>query len=563
MKKLILTLLFFLFLALPVFGAELGWKYVTHNTNKNVIYYDVLPNGVFLYEKKINNAEVQVGEDQNGNVVFEKKYNYIMVAEHDGKPTRYLLAKIKGDKYDILDLNGELLLKAPDIDHCERPQIIPDLDVVIFGAKDPDDNANRYRRLYYLYSVTTGQKLVGPMAQISFDILKKRVTFQKDHNVNDKGLIFINKGKVVLTGPQYIDKSRDSLIVLQDKQTNKYHCADKTGVLSKAFDAIQSLPTDISDIMLVTEGGKKYPAKIDGTIISKAVKKAFRERQGYISYLKDGKTGFMSCNGKEIIPPVNHSNCKYFGDNFFPVKKVKESNYAIYNNRNEIILDNVQEIKKFKNHNLIPVKIGGKWGYFDKSSSKMALNPQYGKAGVFNGDVASVQGAQGKYYLINKKGKKISKAYAFIDVMNEYGFAGFKQNDKYGVIDNKGNIVVKALYTKLSGVGDLNHEGVGRLEGYLSGKGKVVTLKYLQKGFFKEPWQKCRAYKNMDKSIPGYKKIGVRYWDYDGQNAVKQFITPFIFEDCERAYPTTVKGKGYMFVTNPEGYSQIIELFEK
>lgn len=120
---------------------------------------------------------------------------------------------------------------------------------------------------------------------------------------------------------------------------------------------------------------------------------------------------------------------------------------------------------------LIPFKKGNKYGYCDQNK-KIIIAIQYKNAfpfgyqtdNSFYEDYASVENEEG-YFIINKKGEIIDNLKSFkkksqeeyenseepprIEELKTIGFEKFSENDKRGVKDENGNIILKAIFDNL------------------------------------------------------------------------------------------------------------------
>jgi len=210
---------------------------------------------------------------------------------------------------------------------------------------------------------------------------------------------------------------------------------------------------------------------------------------------KNKKYGVIDTAGAEVIP-FKFTNIRLSQDSsliaFITVNKTKKNSYGYINEKGEqktapkfIIAE------KFKNGfarvqfkkrewlfidtamNIIPtgpfddahdfsdnaaaVKVKGKWGYINKKG-EFIIKPQYDKAGNFSEGLAPVR----KLISYSKKGKK--KVYVFINKNNEvvirtkYNYCSEFYNGasivwhkkKYGLINNKGKIIVPVKYKNIT-----------------------------------------------------------------------------------------------------------------
>ena len=183
--------------------------------------------------------------------------------------------------------------------------------------------------------------------------------------------------------------------------------------------------------------------------IYKNNKKVNKQDYTYIQYLFDNY--FIACNSdrkigiidenEKVIVPFNYTSIqKIENTNMIQainedtniteiyskdMKKILELKNAKIENRGEYIkLYNDEEVKYitkdekeaknteiFKQNNIFEQKIGDKWGFVDKYN-KIVLQAQYEK----------------------------------VTELNQYGFAGIKQDGKWGVINSDGQVIVEPTY---------------------------------------------------------------------------------------------------------------------
>lgn len=96
------------------------------------------------------------------------------------------------------------------------------------------------------------------------------------------------------------------------------------------------------------------------------------------------------------------------------------------------------------------VKVGsffdGKWGYIDENSN-FVIKAQYEHAGNFVNGYACVT-LNDKYFLIDKKGNKVSDTY---DMIREYcdGLAPASKNGKWGFVNRAGKLIIPLQYDEV------------------------------------------------------------------------------------------------------------------
>jgi len=194
----------------------------------------------------------------------------------------------------------------------------------------------------------------------------------------------------------------------------------------------------------------------------------------WISVSQDGKWGYVTREGKEIIPIIYEAvqNYSYEDDALCWVKK--EGRYGAIDKKGNFIIpiDYETEIK-FYNNQPARVKKDGKWGFLDQSG-KTVIPFKYSSTRGFSwdGEMAPVS-LNSKYGFIDKTGKVvIPLQYDFADEFSSH-LAGVVMNGKIGFIDEKGNIVIPCIYDL-----EYSSDGNGKKLGFgMSFQGRVAMVK--------------------------------------------------------------------------------------
>lgn len=141
---------------------------------------------------------------------------------------------------------------------------------------------------------------------------------------------------------------------------------------------------------------------------------------------KDGKFGFISETGKEIIPLIYEEVDQSMVDETVIVSKDKK--WAFFSN-------NGKQLTEFQFNKVIDIPV---------SNEKLHYST------YFKGGLALVY-LENKPQLINKNMQVIVPVgkYDYIESLNKNGFGIVAKNNKYGIIDNKGNEIVRLEYDKI------------------------------------------------------------------------------------------------------------------
>lgn len=195
---------------------------------------------------------------------------------------------------------------------------------------------------------------------------------------------------------------------------------EKVGVINLEGDVILDYTYEsiskIENNYLVTKNGKIGIVNSDNEIILPIEYTSLYKRNLFIESYKDWKRGLVNLKGKVIL------KCKY----------------------DEIIYDETCILEGCP----IAVRKKGKWGYINLKG-KTLIKFQYSYANIFVKDTAPVGDGNGRF-LINRKGKKISKYYDRIEsgvLKNDLTIVSKGQSK--GMINGKGEEVIPVKYKHL------------------------------------------------------------------------------------------------------------------
>lgn len=133
----------------------------------------------------------------------------------------------------------------------------------------------------------------------------------------------------------------------------------------------------------------------------------------------------------------------------YRIYNLTSKKYGLINTKGEILIPcEYDQIDTSKYFDTIKVKKDGKYGYFD-SKGNIIIKCSYGMALEFCEEITAVKDNYDdeRFYLITKEGNKISNTnvdYLFQSSKNK--LIPFKLEDKYGLINNLGEIIVENIY---------------------------------------------------------------------------------------------------------------------
>lgn len=382
------------------------------------------------------------GSDQT-LFVANKKDQYGLVDINGNKKTKFIYDRyepilkdgyivVKDDKYGYLSYEGKELIK---LGKYKKLESISNMIV----AYDKDDN------IAILNSF--GEELYKSDEKTEIILSGLPIVHQ-----GKKYLVFYDTGKVLI-------ESKDEVLNANVIKDNYIAVADKNSI--KIYNQ-ENLNHEIN----IKTGGKFQ-------LMSQS------ENSGYLFYDRESQEALF-CNEKgKIIFNVNiELDDLYFDqdDNITGVKNQttylfdKEGNAtainSYYNNLENYVIKNQEMIygphkfvyngketdisdiqldpmASYIDSKVFPVYVRSKGYMYYRYDGKPAFKTLFTSAEIFDQNgLAVVSKKEDKYYLINQKGKKISKTYSRISYIGEKYYAGFISDSKYEIIDTEGKKVI-------------------------------------------------------------------------------------------------------------------------
>ncbi|MDD5358838.1 MAG: WG repeat-containing protein [Sulfurovaceae bacterium] len=167
-------------------------------------------------------------------------------------------------------------------------------------------------------------------------------------------------------------------------------------------------------------------------------------------FQKNEKWGYIDASGKVIIKP-KFDEVEHFDK--YGMALVKHGNGWRYINKTGdfAIKESFESAVDFYNDELAPVKKNNLWGYINRQG-EMIIEPKFDDANAFNLDSGLTRVIKnGKLGYIDKNGTMvISTKIESSDCCDNNHFltkyiASFEENNKIGIMDNKGRIIIPAI----------------------------------------------------------------------------------------------------------------------
>ncbi len=386
-----------------------------------------------------------------------------------------LLVKKEG-KYGVININGVILVKI-NYDNIETDKFYEEgkgyknsgyivskkteegyrYGYVSLEGKEVTDTV--YNDLYRITEIDTNDIFLVCAENGKYGLLKNGKEIMKNQY---QSIVYTdsNNTLMVLKGKKYgiVSIEGKSIIPFEYDQINitgEYiYCS--TGENIKIFNSEgqeANIDENLAIISIKNTNYKIYIQSVNGkTIYSiyKNNKKMTKNEYTYIQYLYDNY--FIACNTEGKLGVINENDNTEIHFNYNSIQLIENTNMLQTLNNDTMITEiyskKMSKISELQNavieNNKSYIKFYNDYEikYISKEEERQLKNTEvFSKNKIF----ANREGNKWGYVDIN--GKQIIDAkYDKVTEINQYGFAGIKQNEKWGVIDSKGQIIVEPKY---------------------------------------------------------------------------------------------------------------------
>lgn len=205
---------------------------------------------------------------------------------------------------------------------------------------------------------------------------------------------------------------------------------------------------------------------------------------GVIKVKQNDKLGLVKAC-KELTP-VQYDEIGKFQKN--GIAKVKQNGkFGIIERTGKVIIPSLYDHIGFYDNGVVHVQQADKEGIIDENTGKILIPVQYDNIYPIAKDLSYIrQGSfkDGKYGLINHKLGKILLTTQYDDIkrfdgenLHEANFVRVKQNNKWGVVNNAGKLVLPIKYDYINALGEKNLLMIvekNNLTGIIDINGKVI-----------------------------------------------------------------------------------------
>lgn len=167
-------------------------------------------------------------------------------------------------------------------------------------------------------------------------------------------------------------------------------------------------------------------------------------QEGFAYFSIDGKYGYLDRNGKEAVPP-GYDDADYFSDG---IARVRKGGYfgAIDTQGKEVIRAEYDDV--VVDGPLIIVQTGKRYGCFDREGV-VVLPAVYDEIHVQENEI--IFSKDGKYGAADLKGNRITESlYDFITLIPQKKACIVEQDNRFGMIDYEGHIIIPVIYEEIS-----------------------------------------------------------------------------------------------------------------
>ena len=371
--------------------------------------------------------------NMKGKVVIKPEYDSITSdnyfnTETKNEYTGFIVSKVtdEGYRYGYINYNGKVILNT---EYNEIDRIIEMED-----GKDA-----------YLVAYKNGQ---AGLLKNNKNIINHEYESIKYNSLNDLFIVQRNskqgvidkEGKNILNieydnilfGGMYIDAQKDGIINVFDLQGNKI---ENTDIISK-------MKTDNENYFITVDRNDTYRIvdKDENVIIDNNYSYIEHISGEYFIVAKDGKNGIIDLTGKSLVDLKYSSIYEIQGTNLLQAEINNNKTVSLINSDMEIIktMDNAIVEKK---DNYIIMYSEDEFTYYDFNGNEKSAKDLFPNNKLF------AKRINDKWGFVDVEGNlKVQNEYEMVTDFNEYGYAGIKQDGKWGVINQEGEIITKPIY---------------------------------------------------------------------------------------------------------------------
>lgn len=492
--------------------------------------------GIYPIYEKNTKDEILVGlMDSLGNTFMECKYESI-----EYKDSIFIVRK--NDKYGVLDIHKKVILdiKYDEINFKDtyRNIIITKRDN-LYGMYQTNGKTlvpeqylfiyeSNYFRPNYVMSKSGKYYFFSPSQRrtlpISFNTENVRV--RNEHLLlyeNSDWILIDTLGKQLCRSKNEITEMVAPNRFLTTRYSGGYYrqLIDSTGkpVKDDEYYYLNKLNDNVligwTDPEIIDQTGYKKPTKailldLDGNqICDEEFESLEKIDEHYLKAYRNGKMYFINERGRNVIDEKIDGAGKFFDKVYFYTINGK---YRLFDP--QIPYRKTEEFDQitYKAEGMLGVKKGEKYGYLD-SNMNIAIEFNFDQIQPFHFGVALVK-IREDWFLIDKLGNILSDDYKMTQDLGG-GYTMIKKNDKFGVINNKGMVIVEPEYEKCVTISKKKDDVYGfilrkdKKDGMIGTDGKIIhpfiyeilyeitghnsSYEFIREGYYAGGWKHNRT----------------------------------------------------------------------
>lgn len=372
-----------------------------------------------------------------GNKLVDIKYDKIdtdkyYTFENGYRNAGYIVSNKteEGYRYGYINVDGDLILKT------EYNQIS--------RISNIDDNENVYliesKNGQFGFMKNDQEILKNEYQSITYDESNKLLVIEKTKkygvaSISGSIIIPTEYNQIDITGVYIYAKNIQGTVIYN---TNGTEANINTNI------AIINTSNEKYKIRINNENGTKYG------VIGKDGKQIIEEKYNYIKYLYDdyfivsnqnSKLGIIDNKENIIVEIDNDAIQEVHNTDIIQATKSSDKTTILYS-KNMVKICEMQNANVTLRNEYIVISNETEQKFFNKDGQEVDKIEVYSSNSLFS------KNKNGKWGFIDKNGNMIVKAiYDKVTEFNEYGFAAVKKDEKWGSIDKDGKEVIEPTYT--------------------------------------------------------------------------------------------------------------------
>lgn len=372
-----------------------------------------------------------------GNELVKCEYDKISVDNYYTEENNYKYAGYivgikteEGYRYGYINVNGKLLLDTQYNEISRITDIKDDKNIYLISAKNGQ------------YGLTkNGEKLTDNEYQsMTYNPNMNVIVVEKSKkygviNLSGKVIVPIEYNQIDING-MYMYATKEQGTVVFDSEGNE----------AKINVDLVKIKTENENYIITinTKNGQTNYGVID-----KQGKQIIEEEYSYIEYLfenyfiasnKEGKLGIIDSKDNQKVELKYDAVQRISNKNMVQTIQSDTKTTQIYSDKLEKVCE-MTNANIDRQENYVKIYNDTEIKYFDNTGNQLK------NTDIFTENELFAKEENGKYGFADKIGNiKIECKYDKVTEFNKYGFAGIKQNGKWGIINEEGIVIVEPVY---------------------------------------------------------------------------------------------------------------------